>query len=202
MKKILLSIFIVLCCLSQASAWMNVATVTGGGPPADSDPCASNYAAVTQSTGGSVWGNLYNGTIIGQSFTVPVSRKLYSITVTLSTGELGSAPAPSARVSSSVDLSSGYLAEETSIDMDTAGATEIIFTDQPDLSSGTTYYFGIYNAGASWAADRIGLDYSNSSVYANGVMYVSGASNGWDMTGQNADIRDLVFTIKLCGNAP
>jgi hypothetical protein len=151
--------------------------------------CSSGSAivSVTDTQGGFDWSNT---STIGQSFTVPSSGSIYSISISIpvytSSGEV------KLRVGSSSDMSSSYLAEST-ITISSTGVKEFVFSSPPTLNTGTTYYFAFYWTGT---AGNFQVDYDQTNEYANGQRYYS-----WTGTHNLTDAlagHDLYFIIKQC----
>jgi hypothetical protein len=96
------------------------------------------------------------------------------------------------RWGTSSDLSSSYLGEVT-VSVSAQGFYEFVFANTTtQLSTSTTYYFGMISAGTTTTVYR-----DSANPYANGVYILAPGGSGYNMS-SSVGTTDMRFKIKRC----
>jgi len=182
MRKLLLSILILLLASSLANADGVIKRRVGGGGAS-----CSTQSFDVQNTGGATNTEVFYIEQYAQSFKPGVTGDLYSISFEV--GTAGTERWIEVRVGTSANLTT-YLVQKASCAVPAGiGYFECMFSTHPTLTSGTTYYVG-FQSSDSWIMK------DGSATYADGQEFYELATD-WDFTG-SGNTWDLNFKTKMC----
>lgn len=187
MKTLLIWLAIMMQCLP---CYAGGVLMMGGGVTAAAPVCSSGTTSQSQTTGTEAGAMTGSAETMGQSFQLPSSGSLYSISINVGTVTTGATLRM--RVGETSDLSSTYL-DQVSVAVSSAGVIEFVLPNHPTLESGTTYYFGVAYSGGAGSMNFIR---STTNTYANGQKYYS-STTAFVMDGPLAT-QDSYFDIKVC----
>ena len=198
MKKLLLILCLLLLpTLSYAGGGMMLGIVGGGTPETAScsAPNASPDATGTNETAPDAINLAYG--YWAQGFRVGAAGKLYSIAVLISQNK--TAGNLQLRFGTTPDLSSVTDTAVTTITADGTWtvSTTGVFANHPDVTTGTTYYFGVGNGTGTANINFDNSENPYGGADTNQVAYHHDDTT-WVFTGYGTAGEDLAFRVYLC----